>query len=426
MKDLFKLILILFFFSKYISKNLQNSNSNVNSEEDKLLFVWEHFRHGARGPYIGVDPKTFIDFIGEKWDGIGEITPPGMRMHYLLGISTKKKYSNFLSKTYNPNELYILSTNVNRTINSVYSFLQGFYNNITSTNLTDVQIDRGNILNANYSKKIDSKRKDLNKKNVEGGNTFIPVHIFDKTKLEFGLYDVSSCPGIDKYKKENQNRKEVINIYEDIKRYTNKTFGEYIFTFMNISNNSEYLWNKTNLYYLSDTFFSNYFNGRKMEYINKTGINMDDFYDNSLNVTYIDTYHFEFGIPSTKTVYVTVSPIIRNMLHYADLRINLDKKGKTDEILSNSPRFVIISGHDTSLAPMDIFMESEFGIEFGMATYASSQIFELWKNGTTGKYSMHYLYNQEEKGVFDFDTFKDKALKNLLTPEQLKELCKSS
>ena len=87
---------------------------------------------------------------------------------------------------------------------------------------------------------------------------------------------------------------------------------------------------------------------------------------------------------------------------------------------------MIISGHDTSLAPMDIFMESEFGIEFGMATYASSQIFELWKNGTTGKYSMHYLYNQEEKGVFDFDTFKDKALKNLLTPEQLKELCKSS
>ena len=66
-----------------------------------------------------------------------------------------------------------------------------------------------------------------------------------------------------------------------------------------------------------------------------------------------------------------------------DLRIQLDQKNKTDEIVADSPKFVIFSGHDTSLAPIDIFMESEFGIDFGMATYASSQTFELWKNGTT-------------------------------------------
>ena len=198
MKDFFKFLLILSFsFSQSISKDL-NNNNNINSE-DKLLFVWQHFRHGARGPYVAVDPKTNLDFIGETWDGIGELTPLGMRMHYLLGISSKKSYSNFLSKTFNPNELYIVSTNVNRTINSVYSFLQGFYDNMTSTNLTDTQIDRSNILNANYSEKINIKRKELDKKMVQGGNTFIPVQIFDKTKLEFGLYDVKSCPGIDKY-----------------------------------------------------------------------------------------------------------------------------------------------------------------------------------------------------------------------------------
>ncbi len=425
MKDFFKFLLILSFsFSQSISKDL-NNNNNINSE-DKLLFVWQHFRHGARGPYVAVDPKTNLDFIGETWDGIGELTPLGMRMHYLLGISSKKSYSNFLSKTFNPNELYIVSTNVNRTINSVYSFLQGFYDNMTSTNLTDTQIDRSNILNANYSEKINIKRKELDKKMVQGGNTFIPVQIFDKTKLEFGLYDVKSCPGIDKYKKKNQQREEVIKIYDEIKQYTNDTFGEYVFKFMNITKDPGYLWNKTNLYYLSDTFVSDYFDGRKMDYINNTGINMDKFYNNSFNVTYIDTYHFEFGIPSTETVYISVSPIVRNMLHYADLRIDLDKKGKPDEIISNSPRFVIISGHDTSLAPMDIFMESEFGIKFGMATYGSNQIFELWKNGTTGNYSIRYLYNQKEKGVYDFDTFKEKALKKLYTPEQIKKLCQST
>ena len=424
MKDIFKsIILISFFFSQYISKHLKNNNNN---SEDKLLFVWEHFRHGARGPYIAVDPITYLDFIGEKWDGVGELTPLGYRMHYLLGVSTKKKYSNFLSKTYNPNEIYILSTNVNRTINSVNSFLQGFYDNMTSTNLTKTQIDRSNILNSNYSEKINIKIEELDNKNIEGGSNVIPVHIFDKTKLEFGLYEVASCPGIDKYKKNNQNRAEVINIYEDIIKHTNETFGEYIFKFMNTSNDPKYLWNKTNNYYLADTFFSNYYNGRKMDYIREKGLDMDAFYKNSLNVTYIDTYYSEFGIPSTDTVYISVSPMLRNMLHYADLRIDLDKNGKPDDITSTSPRFVIYSGHDTSLAPIDIFMQSEFGVEFGMATYASNQIFELWKNGTTGKYSIHYLYNQEEKLVFEYDSFKEKIFSKTYTQEHIKRICHSS
>ena len=184
-----------------------------------------------------------------------------------------------------------------------------------------------------------------------------------------------------------------------------------------------YLWNKTNNYYLADTFFSNYFNGRAMSYINETGIDMDAFYNNSLNVTYIDTYYSEFGIPSTETVYISVSPMLRNMLNYMDLRINLDRKGKTDEINPSSPRFVIISGHDTSLAPIDIFMESEFNIDFHMATYASNQIFELWKNGTTGGYSIHYLFNQEEKAVFDFEEFKQKVFSKIYTPSEIRDIC---
>ena len=416
------IILLSFLFSQSISKNLQHQYKN---EEDKLLFVWEHFRHGARGPYIAVDPVTNLDFIGEKWDGVGELTPLGMRMLYLLGISNKKKYSNFLSKTYNPNELYIISTNVNRTIISVNSFLKGFYDNNTSVNLTRKQIDRSTILNYNYSEKINSKVSELGNNAIAGGENMIPVHIFDKSKLEFGLYDLSNCPGIEIYKKKNQNSEKVINIYEELIRNTNDTFGEYIFDFMNISDEPRYLWNKnkTNNYYLADTFFSNYFDGREMEKIKETGIDMDAFYQNSLNVTYIDTYYSEFGIPSTETVYITSSPMLRNLLNYIDLRINLEKQNKSDEIIPNAPKFVILSGHDTSIAPIDIFMQSEFGVEFDKATYASSQIFELWKNGTTGKYSIHYLFNQEEKAVFDFETFKEKVLNRIYSPEQIRKIC---
>ena len=238
------IIFLLYLFSKSTSKNLrEQKNNEVN--EDKLIFVWEHFRHGARGPYIAVDPKTNLDFIGEKWDGTGEITPLGMRMLYLLGISNKKKYSKFLSQSFNPNELFIISTNVNRTITSVDSFLKGFYNNKTSINMSQTQIERSNILNSNYSDKINLKIKELENKSLENGENTIPVHIFDREKLEFGLYDLSNCPGIDIYKQKNQNSEKVKNIYEEIIRHTNKTFGQYIFDFMKVSD-PLYLWNKTN------------------------------------------------------------------------------------------------------------------------------------------------------------------------------------
>ena len=415
-------IVISLLFTQYYTKNLRQEQNNENSE-DKLLFVWEHFRHGARAPYIAINPITNLDFIGEKWDGVGEITPLGMRMLYLLGISYKKKYGNFLSKKYNPNELYIISTNVNRTIISVYSFLKGFYNNSTSEKLTEKQIKRSNILNSNYSKKINLKIEELENNSLQDGVSEIPVHIFDRSKLEFGLYDLSNCPGIDKYKKQNQNREETINIYEEIIRHTNDTFGKYIYDFMNVVNDTRYLWNKTNNYYLADTFFSDNFDGREMEYIRKTNIDMEAFALNSLNVTYIDTYYSEFGIPSTDTVYISVSPMFSNMLNYINLRIELDKNNKPDEINSKSPKFVIISGHDTSLAPIDIFMQSEFGINFEMATYATSQAFELWKNATTGKYSIHYLLNQELKGIFDYETFKKKLESKMYNPSQIRKIC---
>jgi len=345
-------------------------------------------------------------------------------MLYLLGISTKKRYENFISNTYNPNEIYITSTNVNRTIISVNSFLKGFYSNKTSVNLSNTQIGRSKILNSNYSKLINLKIKDLENYTLEDGVNIIPVHIFDRNKLEFGLYSTSNCPGIGKFRKKNINSKQIIHINDDIIKYTNDTFGKYIFNFMNISD-PLYLWKKNNNYYLADIFFSNYFDGRKMKLVENSGINMNSFYQNSLNVTYIDTYYNVFGIPSTETVYISVSPLLLNMLKYMELRINLDKENNSDKIISNSPRFYIISGHDTSLAPIDIFMKSEFGIDFGMATYASNQIFELWKNRTTGKYSVHYIYNFEEKGIFDFEFFKKKLLSKLYNQEQIKRICYS-
>ena len=99
-------------------------NSQLN---DQLIFVMTHFRHGARAPSA---LKNNIDEIGEKWLISGELTAVGERMHYLLGLRNRIRYideKKFLSEKFNSNELEVISTNVERTIASLSSHLQGLY-----------------------------------------------------------------------------------------------------------------------------------------------------------------------------------------------------------------------------------------------------------------------------------------------------------
>ena len=69
-----------------------------------------------------------------------------MRQHYLLGTSIRNKYKNFISNEFNPNEIYVISSDVNRTLISAYSNLLGiFHNNNANIN------NKGFINNHNYS-----------------------------------------------------------------------------------------------------------------------------------------------------------------------------------------------------------------------------------------------------------------------------------
>ena len=57
----------------------------------RLVFLYTHFRHGARGPVELND--NFEDNLGEKWTSLGELTGVGERMHYLLGLRKRKNIS---------------------------------------------------------------------------------------------------------------------------------------------------------------------------------------------------------------------------------------------------------------------------------------------------------------------------------------------
>ena len=414
---------IILFFSVNTRNNLKKSK-NVKEEKSKLLFVWEQFRHGARGPWISVDPITGLDFIGEKWTGEGELTPLGARMEYLLGVSMKKKYKDFLSKQFNPNEIFTISTDVNRTIMSSYAHLQGMYNNLTTPLLNERQLITSNINNQNYTKQLNKKRKDLENDALENGINLFPVYLYPNNYgKENLLYEPDICPNIVTYRDRAQNSETMKKIYSETSEKLNKTYGEEIYKFMNISEDPYYLWNTTNMYYIGDTFISDYTDGRQMKPLRDTGIDMESFYENSLNLSSLETYFGYFGNPLEITCYLQMSPIFRSIFNYMEMRINLDKNGEGDKIISNSPRFVMVAGHDTTLGANDLFLKEEFGVEYEHAVYGSSQIYELWKNEVTGKYFIKYLVNQEEKAEFDFEYFKEKVWKKIYNEEQVIEIC---
>lgn len=408
----------------FISLIILNIPLLKEESDDKLLFVWEHFRHGARGPYKSFDYKNWKDILNEKWRGAEELTSLGMRMNYLLGVATRKRYKNFLSSEYNPNEIFIISSNTNRTLLSAYSTLQGIYNKSKNINLKENQIKRVFIQNKNYSKKLKDKIFNIKDKPIEGGMNFFPVHIYNHKELKFQLYRKEICPGIWPYIQRIRKSEGMQNIYKNINRATNENFGKFFFQiFGNSSSENSNFYNFEDIKTICDTFISDYVDGREIENFKKSGINLGKFYEYCLNISLVTSYYNYYGYPNEKTVELGVSPTFREIFYYMDKRILLDKCGEPEKIISSSPKFIIVSSHDISLAAIDLFLESKFGIKYKRADYASSQIFELWKKNKNGKYLIKYLINFEISGTFDYDDFKNKVFSELYSEEEIKEIC---
>ena len=420
-----QIVIIFLFLSFFQEISLLTNDNIIEDDNKKLLFVWEHFRHGARDPYTKVNKKTWIDFIGVQWKSEGELNAIGLRAHYLLGIATKKRYENFLSKNFDTNEIFIISTDVNRTIVSAMANLQGVYKNNTTPNLTINQIENAKIsgLNQTYKEKIDEKIEEMKKSYIQDGISIMPIHLFSKVGLQFKLNDPKICPGATELRKEARQQEEVKKRLKEFQQLSNDTYGQYIFQFMNVStDNPNYLFEDDNIYYICDTYIADYIAGIDMPHINKTGIDMDKFYDHCLNNSMLSSYDILYGYPPTKLSYLTVSPIFRTIFNFMDRRIKLNEEHTPDKIDPSSPKFVIYSGHDSTIAGMDVFLKAVFNIDYEIPEYTTSQLFELWQNKSG--YFIKYLYNQKEKVVYELNDFKNRINQKLLSQNEINEICK--
>lgn len=197
----------------------------------KLEMVLEVFRHGAREPLDRpFDPSDWTEFQGE-------LTLAGMRQHYLLGKEMRKRYieqNQLLSQNFNHSELYVRSTDVNRTIMSVQSHLMGLYPLGTGSKFpNDYPLDRAI---PPYQTKYDIQ--DLGFSVLPGRYQPIPVHVVEGNG-DFLLLANMVCPNYnvlydaqketETYKEFNEKYdsffKEVVQVFNLTKNLTISSLG---------------------------------------------------------------------------------------------------------------------------------------------------------------------------------------------------------
>jgi len=118
----FVAIFLLHLFCQYASSQTRR----------ELQLVQIIFRHGERVPEYPypTDPYNSETFWKEGW---AQLTDRGKEQEYQLGVYLRQRYQGFISDDFVPKELYVLSSDTDRTIMSAQLALAGMFPTVNGT-----------------------------------------------------------------------------------------------------------------------------------------------------------------------------------------------------------------------------------------------------------------------------------------------------
>jgi len=383
-----------------------------NSFNSKILFVFEHFRHGARNPCNHID-KNGKDFLGKKWNFVGELNNIGKKQHFLLGMRNREKYKNFLLDFYHPKEILAFSTNRNRTIESLIANLMGMF------------YKKGKKIKENQRKFSFPQKIKISDEIFENSNEIFletfAIHLFKEEEHDFLLHEPKICYPIKKIKFQLQNSmKKHAKIFK-------KKFGEKLLKFL-IKNGNEENSNKNdffdsfiNVYDFCDHFISDFIfddEDSQLKKLENYEINLNNLFNHCQNLTKIMQFDVVFG--NDDVLFMSMSPSFKKILNWMEKRIFLHKMNKSNELDYNSPKFVIFSGHDTTIAGFIKIMNKLFGSEIINPEFSASVFFEV---DFEEDYFVNYLFGDVVLSRIEFAEFKKKIEGFLWSEKKIYEFC---
>ena len=379
--NLFKIILITSFLNVFvITEKLKITNiSNplfLNGETSNLVFVFNHMKHGANTPCIGLNDQ-YEDIFDQQWNGDCELTQKGFLQMFKLGKIYQQRYKELLNISSNPDINLVLSyaSKEKKALMTSNAFFYGMYLN----NDTPIE-ERFVIPTRNFKKNNDTE--------------LIPIFYFG---------DINNCEGWKKLvNKTNINKIEKLNDFmtKFLKNYEN---------IFNIIKNKEQMikaedsFEKINIFcnsYISNYYDERYKNIKIFKESEYTEDKLDDLYSdchlfNLYKFTLIQYNNEAKNIPAT-----ILSDLIKDMIKYMDLIINSSEE--------ENPKFVSYIGHDSTMAALQVILNRLFKVPFKLMNFGSNQVFLLFKNDQN--YEIKYLYNDELLLQINYEEFKKNIL----------------
>ena len=397
-----------------------------------------HFRHGARAPQKFYNKEKYLDYTLEYWKTPGELTPAGQRMHYLLGIRNRIRYiddGKFLKDKFDPHEILIYSSCINRTIVSAASQLQGLYPQFVQkgesiyenqTNYSNPQV------NIKY-KIIDEQIEQLGKYSLPNSMTLIPIRMINSNEKKMRLYDTGKCKEKATEIK-NKNAKNLSTLLEVVDNFKKK-FSDKLKDFYGADNEYDISF----IEHFCDAFFSNYNERRKMKII-ESGFSESEIKEYCDDFKVKSFRDWVLGDNEHSLAHLESSKLMSEFIYYMDKRIQNDiKKNKNpnDDVDKNlddysNPKMLMISGHDTTISCFEVFLSVAFDKNinefYRFPEFASQISFEVVRNdGIKGEkeddYLVNYYFNDESILNISVPEFKKRVKEKIWDDKKINSFC---